>query len=331
MLNYVWITLIVIGILVAVGNDVKDEITNPYRNGIALEGTIVLQGVPPAGMMSWEGELSISAEAFNRFYATNEKEGIRLTVKILTGKDGESRIQIPVHDKTPAVWKHRAGYGLNADRLSGTLTSLRFTGQGSADVQFTLDPVRFVKLRAVTKAAFEYAANAVTIALGLIGIMALWLGVMKVAEEAGAVKVLTKLLAPVTRRLFPEIPTDHPAVGAMIMNISANMLGLSNAATPFGLKAMEELNKLNPKVGTATNAMCTFLAINTAGLVFIPATAMAVRAAAGSANPGLIIGTSIFGAACATVSGLIAVKVLQHLPIFRKDDPALAGKDVSNG
>src|SRR3990172_2814822 len=131
---------------------------------------------------------------------------------------------------------------------------------------------------------------------------------MKVEEGAGLPRSLTKPLTRVTRRLFPEIPPDHPAVGAMIMNIAANMLGLSNAATPMGLKAMEELNKLNKKVGTASNAMVTFLAINTGGLILIPATAIAVRAAAGSTNPGIIIGTSIFGAMCATVAGIVAAK-----------------------
>jgi spore maturation protein A len=182
----------------------------------------------------------------------------------------------------------------------------------------TIEPVRFVKLRAVTAAALDYAAIAVTISLGLIGVMALWLGLMKVAEEAGLLKVLTRLLAPVTRRVFPDVPSDHPAIGAIIMNTAANMLGLSNAATPMGLKAMEELNKLNPKVGTATNAMVTFLAINTGGLILIPATAIAVRAAAGSANPGLIIGTSIVGAGCATITGVVASRLLQRLPRYRK-------------
>ncbi|MEP0821891.1 MAG: nucleoside recognition protein [Ignavibacterium sp.] len=228
----------------------------------------------------------------------------------------------------PEIWKTRAARGQNADRLSGTVATLNAK---NGTITFVLEPVRFVKLRAVTKAALDYAATAVTIALGLIGIMALWLGVMKVAEEAGAVRLLTKLLEPLTRRLFPEVPPDHPAVGAMIMNISANMLGLSNAATPFGLKAMEELNKLNPKAGTATNAMCTFLAINTSGLVLIPATAIAVRAAAGSVNPGVIIGTSIFGAGCATVAGILAAKVLQRIPRFRKVDPDVAGKEQSHG
>jgi spore maturation protein A len=196
---------------------------------------------------------------------------------------------------------------------------MRLNAEGqTAQVRVLFEPIRFVKLRAVTQAALDYAATAVTIALGLIGIMALWLGVMKVAEEAGLLKILTRMLTPVTRRVFPDVPPDHPAVGAMIMNIAANMLGLSNAATPMGLKAMEELNKLNPKVGTATNAMVTFLAINTGGLILIPATAIAVRAAAGSANPGIIIGTSIVGASCATVAGVIASKILQRLPRYRK-------------
>ena len=145
--------------------------------------------------------------------------------------------------------------------------------------------------------------------------MALWLGVMKVAEEAGLIAIIANWLKPVTTRLFPDVPADHPAMGSMIMNISANMLGLGNAATPFGLKAMEELDKLNPNKGTATNAMCTFLAINTAGMTLIPATAIAIRAAAGSSEPAIIIGTSLFGAFCATVAGIISVKILEKFPI----------------
>jgi spore maturation protein A len=149
--------------------------------------------------------------------------------------------------------------------------------------------------------------------LGLIGIMALWLGVMKVAEDAGLIKIIARALNPITRRLFPEVPADHPAIGSMVMNISANMLGLGNAATPFGLKAMEELDKLNPTKGTATNSMVTFLAINTAGMTLIPATAIAVRAASGSANPAVIIGTSIFGAFCAVVVGFNRCKIVRKI------------------
>jgi len=330
MLNYVWISLVVIGILAAAGNDIRDEFTNPYRNGIPLEGIIQMDGIPAPGMKIIEGELRIPAGAFAAFYGLAEGHEVRQSVRIVPRDDGSSVITIPVRETTPDFWRGMAKYGVNKDRLMGTVRVMSIS-ESSATITFVLDPVRFVKLRAVTQGAFDAAAGAVTIAIGLIGIMALWLGVMKVAEESGAVRVVTRLLTPLTQRLFPEVPPDHPAVGAMIMNVSANMLGLSNAATPFGLKAMEELNKLNPKVGTATNAMCTFLTINTAGLVIIPATAIAVRAAAGSVNPGIIIGTSIFGAGCATVAGLIAVKLLQRLPRFRKDDPGLGEKEVARG
>ena len=336
MLNYVWIGLIIVGIFVAVGNDVKDEAGNTYRNGLALEATLALQRAPSAERLSWEGELIVPAERFNQFYGiAAAKTEIRQPVTITTAPTGESSLLLTAGNATPERWKEMAKNATTKDKLTGSVKSIRFAEGGQTTVvQIVFEPIRFVKVKAVTQAALDYASIAVNIALGLIGIMALWLGVMKVAEEAGMIRVVTRLLTPVTKRLFPEIPSDHPAVGEMIMNIAANMLGLSNAATPMGLKAMEELNKLNPKLGTATNAMCTFLVINTAGLVLIPATAIAVRAAAGSANPGIIIGTSIFGAGCATVAGLIAVKLLQRLPRYRKDDPNLSspGKgEVSHG
>ena len=323
MLNYVWISLVAVGILVAAGNDIRDQIVNPYRNGIPLQARIDVQGRPSTEMASWEGELVLTGEQYGWFYGLPDGgEVIRQSVKVTTASTGTSILMMNIDGRTPQLWKTMAALGGVKDKLKGTITSIRFLEDGaSASVTLEFEPVHFVKLRAITHAALDYAGTAVTIALGLIGIMALWLGVMKVAEEAGLIRSLTRLLTPLTKWLFPEIPPDHPAVGAMIMNISANMLGLSNAATPFGLKAMEELNKLNPRIGTATNAMCTFLTINTAGLVLIPATAIAVRAAAGSVNPGIIIGTSIFGAGCATVAGLIAVKLLQRLPRFRRDDP----------
>ena len=335
MLNYIWIALIVIGLLVAVGNDVKDEVQNTYRNGVLLIATFVVQKSPTAQRATWEGELVISAESFGQFYGLTPRESeIRQPVSISMAPSGESTFLMAIGPSSPERWKEMAKSATNKDKLMGTVQSMKFSADGAtAEVQMVFEPIRLVKLKAVTQAALDYAATAVTIAIGLIGIMALWLGVMKVAEEAGLLKVVTRLLAPITKRLFPDVPTDHPAIGAMIMNIAANMLGLSNAATPLGLKAMEELNKLNPKVGTATNAMVTFLAINTGGLILIPATAIAVRAAAGSSNPGIIIGTSIFGATCATVAGVTAAKLLQRLPRYRKDFEAVpqARKEGENG
>ena len=174
----------------------------------------------------------------------------------------------------------------------------------------------------VTKQAFAAAQTAVNIALGLISIMTLWLGIMKIAEKAGLIRLLARALAPVMRRLFPEVPTDHPAMGSMLLNISANWLGLGNAATPFGLKAMEELQTLNPRKDTATNAMVMFLGLNTASITLIPATIIGVRASLDSNNPFEIIGTTIFAGTCATITAIIMAKLLSHLPIFKKSDPA---------
>jgi len=320
MLNYIWIGLILVGLFVAAGNDISDEVRNTYRNGQELEGTLQIAKAPSALRGSWEGELLVSAETFNAFYGGNRTDvEVRQHVTIVEGRDSIRAMLLPISDATPRWWREMARSAASKERLTGSVVRMQFNeDRTAAQVRFILEPVRFTKLKAVTQAALDYAATAVTIAIGLIGIMALWLGVMKVAEEAGLLLVLTRALKPVTTRLFPDIPHDHPAVGAMIMNIAANMLGLSNAATPMGLKAMEELNKLNPKVGTATNAMITFLAVNTGGLILIPATAIAVRAAAGSSNPGIIIGTSIVGAGCATIAGIIASKVLQRLPRYKK-------------
>lgn len=320
MLNYIWIGLIILGIFAALGNDISNEARNTYRNSTAIEAVLHVDRTPSELRETWEGELRIPAAAFNAFYgAQRADQDIRQPAVVSAGVGEARSIVLPISDASPRWWREMAQSANARDRLTGTVSVMRIAADStSAVLSFTLEPIRFVKLKAVTQAALDYAGTAVTIALGLIGIMALWLGVMKVAEEAGLLLVLTRALTPVTKRLFPDVPPEHPAVSAMIMNIAANMLGLSNAATPLGLKAMEELNKLNPKVGTATNAMVTFLAINTGGLILIPATAIAVRAAAGSGNPGIIIGTSIVGAGCATIAGVVASKVLQRLPRYKK-------------
>ena len=172
-------------------------------------------------------------------------------------------------------------------------------------------------LQEVSNAAFEACKAAVmNIALPLAGVMALWLGLMKLAEKSGLVEILARALRPVLKWLFPDVPATHPAMGSMVMNIAANMLGLSNAATPLGLRAMQDLEKLNPRPGTASNAMCTFLAINTASVQLIPATTVAILAAAGAKNPTQIIGTAFFASCCSTAAGILAVKFFEKLPMF---------------
>lgn len=180
------------------------------------------------------------------------------------------------------------------------------------------------KMEAVTKEALDRASFAVVnLALPLAGIMTLWLGVMRLAERAGLVLALARGMRPVLRRLFPEVPAGHPAMGAMVMNLAANMLGLGNAATPLGLRAMKLLDSLNPRPGTATNAMCTFLAINTSSVQLIPITAIGVLAASGAQNPTAIVGTAMLASFAATVCAIAAVKFYERLPWFQlsPDEP----------
>jgi spore maturation protein A len=161
---------------------------------------------------------------------------------------------------------------------------------------------------AVTAAAIDMAKVAVNLAIGLIGIMALWLGIMKIADESGLIRLIAKGLRPITVRLFPDVPEDHPAIGSIVLNMSANILGLGNAATPLGLKAMEELQEINPTKDTATNAMCTFLAINTSSVqLILPATVVALMGATASQ----IFITTIFATGMSTVAAIFAVKFLE--------------------
>jgi len=166
----------------------------------------------------------------------------------------------------------------------------------------------------VTTAIFDSAKAAVTLAIGLVGAMALFLGAMKVAQDAGLLRAIARLIRPIMVRLFPDVPPDHPAMGAMIMNMSANMLGLANAATPFGIKAMMELDKLNPRKGTATNAMALFLAINTSNVTLLPTGVMAIRHAAESHDVGGIILPTWFATFCSTIVAIIAAKLYQRIP-----------------
>ncbi len=151
----------------------------------------------------------------------------------------------------------------------------------------------------VTEAALGAAKGAVEVCFDLIGIMALWLGIMKIAEHGGLVQSLARIMRPITIKLFPSVPPEHPAMGAIILNLSANMLGLGNAATPFGMKAMQELQNLNGGSPEASPAMCTFLALNTSCITLIPATIIGVRVSFSSSNPTEIVGPCIFATAVA--------------------------------
>jgi len=175
------------------------------------------------------------------------------------------------------------------------------------------------RIDAVTEAAIDMAKTAVEISIGLIGIMALWLGVMKIAEESGLIRIIARALRPIMVRLFPDVPADHPAMGSIVLNMSANMLGLGNAATPLGLKAMEELQELNPDKETASNAMVMFLAINTSSVqLILPATVVALMGAVSSQ----VFITTILATLCSTTAAIIAVKLMEKSKRFAAPPPA---------
>lgn len=173
-------------------------------------------------------------------------------------------------------------------------------------------------MESLTKAVMDSASGSVELAIGLVGMMTLFLGLMKVAEAGGMLTMLARLIRPLMVRLFPEIPADHPAMGSMILNLSANVMGLGNAATPFGIRAMQELNRLNKQPGTATNAMVLFIAINTSNITLLPTGVIALRAAAGSSDPAGILPTTLFATTCSTVTAIIAAKLLARSFIKKK-------------
>lgn len=157
----------------------------------------------------------------------------------------------------------------------------------------------------MTQAIFDGAKNGVTLCFGLISILVFWLGIMRIAEDSGLLQKMAALLRPIVRLLFPDVPKDHPAIGYIMSNMSANILGLGNAATPMGIKAMQELQTLNPDKDTASPAMCTLLALNTASITLIPTTLIAIRMNYNSANPAEIVGTTLIATAIATLAAIV--------------------------
>jgi spore maturation protein A len=206
--------------------------------------------------------------------------------------------------------------------LQGTLVDFTPPPPGSdpsvVEAAVAFEPVRFVKLNAIAQAALDFASTAAEIALGLIGVLALFLGLLKIGEQAGVIHALVRFVRPVLRPIFPEIPPDHPALSMIALNLTANVFGLGNAATPFGIKAMEELQTLNPQKDTATNSMVMLLAINTASVQVMPPVLLL-------ALLGLQVNQLIFPILITTglslVVGIVAARLYGRLPANRASDP----------
>lgn len=191
-------------------------------------------------------------------------------------------------------------------------------------IAFVIALFRFIVLGdmevfpAIMNSTFDSSKTAFEISLGLTGVLSLWLGIMKIGEKGGIVNVLARVLTPLFSKLFPDIPKGHPVTGSIFMNIAANMLGLDNAATPLGLKAMEQLQELNPKKDTASNPMIMFLVLNTSGLTLIPVSIMVYRAQMGAAQPSDIFVPILLATFCSTIAGILVTSLYQRINLFNR-------------
>ena len=332
MLNYIWLGLIVIAILVATGRDIAEMSQDRFRNDRPIALTIDPGSWQQTSPNKFTASAYTTKQVLGSHYDPKEvthltADTVRFPVNIVassvTAQQVRGTVTADLPGAAPKTWSDMATTDDDKKILTGEAQYVP-DGIGGGALTFTPQPVYFrIMAKVANDGILKIADTAVELALGLIGVMTLWLGVMKVAEVAGIVTSLAKLVKPIMVRLFPEVPSEHPAMGAMVMNMTANFLGLSNAATPMGLKAMEELNKLNPHAGVATNAMCMFLTINTTAITLIPATVIAIRLTMGSSNPADIIVPTIIATAISLVCGVIFTRFIERFyPLPKTPTPA---------
>lgn len=283
-MNWIWGGLILVSIVFATASDIYDEIHDTHQNDRRYEARIVGPSVTPGR----QGQ-SISLILL--------PDNIQLT-GIYQVHGSRQQIRVEHHPQLNRHWQSRYGDDkapLTADIVAGN------TGVW----ELVLPPVRWQKLNSMMQAGFDMAEFAAKLALGLIGLMALWLGLMKIAEKSGLIDSLVRLVRPLLKHIFPDVPENHPAMGAISLNLSANILGLGNAATPMGIKAMQHLQELNDRKDTASDSMCMFLALNTSSVQLLPP--VTVIALLGVHASGLFL--SIFLATlCSTVVAFLAAR-----------------------
>jgi spore maturation protein A len=319
VLNYIWAALVISSFAFALGHDLGDAARDTYRNDAPLELTLEF----PAGYDPEERlvpvRIGIDPDDYRSFYGTEAAPAEPYSGTLVQTAEGRQlRFAADASFPEPLATIHGASQS-NDGELQGTLVDFAPpVGPVAAPASVTFGTVRFVRMAAIGAAALDFAAQAAEIALGLIGVLALFLGLLKIAEQAGIVYAVEKLVRPLLRPIFPEIPENHPALGMIALNLTANVFGLGNAATPFGIKAMEELQKLNPTEDTATNSMVMLLAVNTASVQLVPPVLLL-------ALMGLQVNELIFAIWIATflslVVAIVAARVYGALPRVRASDP----------
>ncbi|MEM8601003.1 MAG: nucleoside recognition domain-containing protein, partial [Bacteroidota bacterium] len=299
--------------------DVTDFTRDTYRNGTPLPVALEFDGSYDAEARRQPVTVRIDGEAYGTFYSTDARPAEAYDATLIRTADG-TQLRLDADADLPApLATIRDVTNPRTEQLQGLLGNLAADSAGvAASATVLFEPVRFVKLNAISQAALDFAEVAAGIALSLIGVLALFLGLLRIAEVAGVIQALGRVVEPVLRPLFPEIPKGHPAFSMIVLNLSANVFGLGNAATPFGIKAMEELQTLNPTEDTATNPMVMLLAMNTASVQLVPPVLLL-------ALMGLQINQLIFAIILATgislVVAITAAKLFSRLPVFRATDP----------
>lgn len=319
MLNYIWAGLIVFSLAFALISDFIDISRDTYRNEQPLPIQLRFpEGYQPQTRLV-DAEILIDPATYAGFYDTEERpDSVYQGVLVQTQRGRQLRFSADATLPAPLT-TIREFSSSGDDELQGTIANFE-PGLDSLTYQASIvfAPVRFPKINAITGAAFDFAETAATIALGLIGVLALFLGLLKIAEASGIINALVRVTQPLFRPLFPEIPDGHPAMGMIVLNLTANMLGLGNAATPLGIKAMEELQNLSPEKDTATNSMVMLLALNTASIQLVPPTLLV-------AIMGLQVNELIFPIITVTIfSAIVAVlaaRWLGRMKRYRATDP----------
>jgi len=321
MLNYIWSGLIILSLVFALATDTGALRQDRYRNGTPVPLTLVF----PQGYDAHARTLAVQVRTDSATLSAHYGRAVALEASY-AGSVTQSQAGRELHfAKDVAVPEPLATIrAMTSERdndLRGVVQFAAQPGDTLASATLTFPTVRFVRLTAISKAAIDTAKTAVTLVLGLIGVIALWLGMLRIADKSGLINIIVRIAEPVFRPLFPELPKGHPAMGMIVLNISANVLGLGNAATPMGIKAMEELQKLNPVKDTATNSMVMLLAINTASVQIVPPVLLV-------AIMGLQINQLYFGIMLCTAMSLVvaisAAKLLGRLRTYRASDPMAA-------
>lgn len=318
MLNYIWAGLIILSLVFALTTDFLAMSNDTYRNGQALPLTLAF----PEGYQPDERRnavtVAIAGATYQQFYGVEATPADAYEGVLIRNAEGlQLRFATDVSVPEPLATIRSVTSPRDND-LRGPIAFTAARGDSLVQTTITFAPVRFVRLNAITEAAFDFAQTAVSIAISLIGALALWLGLLRIAETSGLLYSVVKVTQPLLRPLFPQIPKDHPALGMIVLNLTANMLGLGNAATPLGIKAMEELQKLNPQKDTATNSMVMLLAMNTASVQIVPPVLLV-------AIMGLQINQLFFGIIIVTfLSAVVAIttaKLLGRRKKYRDSDP----------